>query len=73
MMSRMSHLTPIIFCSVLKHKRIESFRFKEDNDYEYEIQLKVFSRVVEKYSTREASLYNFRPEKLVRLFLLEKV
>ena len=73
MMSRMSHLTPIIFCSVWKQERIESFRFKDDNDYEYEIQLKVFSRVVEKYSTREASLYKFSPEKLVQLFLLDKV
>ena len=73
MMSRMSHLTPIIFCSVCKHERIDSFRFEDENDYEYEIQLKVFSRIVEKYSTRKASLYNFSPEKLVRLFLLEKV
>ena len=34
---------------------------------------KVFSRILEKYSSRKASLYNFLPEKLVRLFLLEKV
>ena len=36
-------------------------------------KLKVFSRILEKYSTRKASLYCFIPEKLVRLFLLEKV
>ena len=36
-------------------------------------KLKVFSRILEKYSTRKASLYCFLPEKLVRLFLLEKI
>ena len=36
-------------------------------------KLKVFSRILEKYLTRKASLYYFLPEKLVRLFLVEKV
>ena len=31
-----------------------------------------FSRIVEKYSTQEASLYFLSPQKLVRLFLLAK-
>ena len=51
---------------------LEWFRFEDEDNYEYEIQLKVFSRIVEKYSTLKASLYYFSPEKLVRLFLLEK-
>ena len=33
----------------------------------------IFSRIVEKRSTRKASLYYFLPEKLVWLFLMEKV
>ena len=35
--------------------------------------LKVFSRILEKYSSRKASLYYVSPETLVQLFLLEKV
>ena len=55
--------------------KLESFRFKDEDDYEYKIymQLKAFSRTLEKYSTRKASLYYFSPEKFVRLFLLERV
>ena len=34
---------------------------------------KVFSRILEKYSSRKASLYYFLPEISVGLFLLEKV
>ena len=44
-----------------------------EDDYEYEIELKVCSRNLEEYSTRKASLYYFSPEKLVLLFLLKKV
>ena len=35
--------------------------------------LKVFSRIVEKFLTQRASLYYLPLEKLVRLFLLKKV
>ena len=52
---------------------IESFRFEDYYDYEYEIKLKVFSCILDKYSTRKASFYYIPPENLVRFFLLEKV
>ena len=31
-----------------EYKAIESFRFEDENDYEYEIKLKVFARVLKK-------------------------
>jgi len=48
------------------------FRF-EDEERRTTMSTRVFSRIVDKYLTRRTSLYNFAPEKLVRLFLLEKV
>ena len=43
---------------------LESFRFEDDNNYEYdEIKLKVFVRVLKKR----------QPGKLVRLFILKEV
>ena len=30
--------------------KLESFRFEDEDDYDYEIQPKVFSRILEKYS-----------------------
>jgi len=56
-------------CAVL----LESFTFEDKDDYEYKILLKVFSRIVKKYSTQKASLYYFSLEKLVQSFLLEIV
>ena len=56
---------------LLKDK-LESFRFEDEDDF-YEYAIEDFSRILEKHSTRKASLYYFSPEKLVRLFLLEKV
>ena len=38
---------------------IESFRFDDENDHEYEISFKVFSRIVKKYTPRNSSLYLF--------------
>ena len=32
---------------------LESFRFEDEDDFWYEIKLKVFSRILEKYSTRK--------------------
>ena len=29
-------------------KKVETFRFEDENDYEYEIWFKVFSRIVKK-------------------------
>ena len=36
---------------------IETFRFEGENDYEYEISFKVFSRIVKKYTPRNSSLF----------------
>ena len=49
---------------------IESFRFDDENDHEYEISFKVFSRIVKKYTPRNSSLYLFLPDKLTLLTLL---
>ena len=35
------------------------FRLVDEDDYEYEILRTLFSRIVEKYSTRKASLYYY--------------
>ena len=52
---------------------LESFRIEEDNEYEYEIKLKVFARVLEKDTTESFTLLFFSPKKLVRLFILKEV
>ena len=59
---------------VTPKQQLESFRFEEDNEYEYEIKLKLFARVLKKKDTRKASFYFFffSPKKLVRLFILKK-
>ena len=36
-----------------------TFRFEDENDYEYKISFKVFSRIVEKYTPRNSSLFLF--------------
>ena len=46
---------------------IETFRFKDENDYEYEIWLKVFSHILNIYTPRKASFYHFSLEKLAPL------
>ena len=33
---------------MLFYALIETFRFEDENDYEYEIELKVFSRILKK-------------------------
>ena len=38
---------------------IETVRFEGENDYEYEISFKVFSRIVKKYTPRNSSLFLF--------------
>ena len=38
---------------------LESFRFEEDNEYEYEIKLKVFARVLKKDTTESFTLLFF--------------
>ena len=52
---------------------LESFRFEDEEECEYEIQLKLFVRVLKK-DTRQASFYfSFPPKKLVRLSILNEV
>ena len=34
-------------------------RFEDENDYEYEISFKFFSRIVKKYTPRNSSLFLF--------------
>ena len=50
---------------------IESFRFEED--YEYEIWLKGFSRILKLQTPRKASFYHFSLEKLALLPLVKEV
>ena len=38
---------------------LESFRFEEDNEYEYEIKLKVFARVLKNDTTESFTLLFF--------------
>ena len=54
-------------------KRIETFRFKEEDDYEYDIWLWVFSRILKIETPRKASFYHFSREKLALLPLVEEV
>ena len=46
---------------------LESFRFKDEDDYEYEIQLNVFSRTVEKHSAPESFIVQFFTRKISRV------
>ena len=53
---------------------LESFRFKDEADYEYaRFNLKFFRILSKNIQPPKASLYHFSPEKLVGLLLLEKV
>ena len=55
---------------------LESSRFEDENEYEYEIKLKVFARVSKK-DTPESfiflSFFFFHQKKLIRLFILKEV
>ena len=56
------------------HIDLETFRFQdEDDDYEWEIWLQVFSRILKIYTPRKASFYHFSLEKLARLPLVKEV
>ena len=57
---------------VFHHFTIENFSFEDK--YEYEINLKVFARVLqEKRTPQKASFYCFSPKTLGQLFILKKV
>ena len=52
---------------------IETFRFEDENDYEYEIELKVFPGILKKWTPRNASLYFFSLEKIALLSILKEM
>ena len=53
---------------------LETFRFEDENHYEYEIWFKVFSRIVKKkIDTPEFFIVLFSAEKLALLSLLKEV
>ena len=52
---------------------LETFRFKDEDDYEYEIWLEVFSRMLKIYTPRKASFYHFSLEKVALLSLVKEV
>ena len=46
---------------------LETFRFKDKNDYKYEIWLQVLSDILKIQTIRKASFYHFSLEKLALL------
>ena len=53
---------------------LESLRFEDVNEYEYEIELKVLAHVLKKKDTPgKLHLTFFQPKKLVWLFILKEV
>ena len=46
---------------------LETYRFKEEDDYEYKIWLYVFSRILKIWTPRKASFYHFSLEQLALL------
>ena len=50
---------------------LETYRFKEEDDYEYKIWLDVFSRILKIKTSRKASFYLFSLEKLALLPLVK--
>ena len=69
----LSYTTPSMFkvsslCMVL-----ERFRFEDENEYEHEIQLKLFAHVLKKRHPAEKLHFPFFTKKLVLLFILKEV
>ena len=52
---------------------LETYRFKEEDEYEYKIWLDVFSRILKIKTSRKASFYLFSLEKLALLPLVKEV
>ena len=55
---------------------LESSRFEDENEYEYEIKLKVFARVLKKRHPGKLHFpffFFFHQKKLTRLFILKEV
>ena len=51
--------------------RIETFMFEDENDYEYEIWFQVFSRIINKQTPRNSSLYFFFTRKVSTVIVIE--
>ena len=54
-------------------KKLETFRFEDENDYEYEIWFKDFSRIVKNWHPGILHCTFFPPEKIALLSLLNEV
>ena len=52
---------------------IQSFRYEDEDNYEYETYLKSFFAYTQKLFNPESFIVLFSPEKLVRLLFLDKV
>ena len=52
---------------------LDTFRFDDEHDYEYEIWSKVFSRILKIYTPQKASFYHFSLERLALLSLVKEV
>ena len=50
---------------------LETFRFKDEDDQEYEIWLEVFSRLLKIQTSQNASFYHFSLENLALLALVK--
>ena len=55
------------------HLIIQTFRFEDEDGYEYEISLEVFSRLPKIQTSWKASFYHFSLEKLALLSLVKEV
>ena len=53
--------------------KLETFRFEEENDYEYDILLEVSSRLLIIQTSQKASFYYFSLHKLALLSLVKEV
>ena len=52
---------------------LETFRFEDEDNYEYEICIKVFSRILKIQTSRKASFHHFSLAKLALLSLVKEV
>ena len=56
-----------------RKKKIETLRFEDEDDYEYEISFEVFWRFLKIQTFQKASLYHFLLEKSALLSLVKEV
>ena len=52
--------------------KLQTFRFENEGDYEYDISLKVFSCLLKIKTSRKASFYHFSLDKLALLSLVKE-